>query len=72
MSLPSLSWIFTPCFIGLWSIYNKALISLSWAFMRMHLLKIFNPLSQTWAYNVFITFRLFIFIHRFIIFFFLK
>ena len=71
MSLPSLSWIFAPCFIGLWSIYNKALISLLWAFIRMHL-EIFNPLSQTWAYNVFITFGLFIFfplLHYFFFFF---
>ena len=49
---------FAPCFIGLWSIYNKALILLSWAFTRMHI-EIFNPLSQTWAYNVFITVGLF-------------
>ena len=41
----------------LWSIYNKALILLSWAFIIIHL-EIFNPLSQTWAYNVFITFGL--------------
>ena len=68
MSLPFLSWILAPCFIGLWSICNKALILLSWAFIRMHL-GISNPLSQTWAYNVFITFGLFIFIHYFIIFF---
>ena len=33
----------------------KALISLSWAFIIMNL-GIFNLLSQTWAYNVFITF----------------
>ena len=64
ISLPSLSWTFVPCFIGLWSIYNNALILPSWAFIRMHL-EIFNPLSQKWAYNVFITFRLFIFIHHF-------
>ena len=59
MSLPSLSWIFALCFIGLWSIYNKGLILLVWAFIRMHL-EFFNPLSQTWAYNVFIPFELFI------------
>ena len=35
----------------------KALFLLSWAFIRMHL-GIFKPLSQTWAYNVFITFEL--------------
>ena len=45
--------------LGFWSIYNKALILLSWAFIRMYL-GIFNPLSQTWAYNAFITFGLFI------------
>ena len=33
-----------PCFIGLYSIYNNALILLSWAFIRMYL-EIFNPLS---------------------------
>ena len=71
MSPPSPSLIFAPCFIGLWSIYNKALILLSWAFIRMHL-EVFNPLSQTWAYNVFITFGLFIFIHYFTFFFFLE
>ena len=48
-----------PLFIGLWPIYNKALSLLSWAFIRMYL-EIFNPLSQTWAYNVFIIFGLFI------------
>ena len=53
-SLPSYGF-FAPCFIGLWSIYNNALILLSWAFIRMYL-EIFDPLSQTWAYNVFITF----------------
>ena len=57
--------ILAPYFIGLWSIYNKALIFLSWAFVRMYL-EIINPLSQTWANNVFITFGLFIFIHYFI------
>ena len=45
---------FAPCFIGLWSIYNRALILLSWAFIRMHLEGL-NPLSQTWVYNIFIT-----------------
>jgi len=49
-----------PCFIGLWSIYNNAFILLSWAFIKM-LLEIFNTLSQTWAYNIFITFALFLF-----------
>ena len=73
MSLSSLSWILAPCFIKLWSMYNKTLILHSWAFIRMHL-GIFNPLSQIWALNVFVTFGLFIFIHYFIIifFFFLK
>ena len=42
------------------SIYNNALIMLSWAFIRMYL-EIFNPLSRIWAYNVFITFGLFSF-----------
>ena len=54
--------------LGFWSIYNNALILLSWAFIRIHL-EIFNPLSQTWAYNAFITFGLFIFIHHFFLFF---
>ena len=44
-------------FIGLWSIYNNALILLSWAFIRMYL-EIFILLSQIWAYNIFITFGL--------------
>ena len=51
---------FCPLFHWALSICNKALILLSWAFIRMHL-EISNPLSQTWAYNVFITFGLFIF-----------
>jgi len=71
LSLPSLSWIFALCFIGFWSIYNNALILPSWAFIRMHL-EIFNPLSQKWAYHVFITFRFFIFIHHITFFFFLE
>ena len=49
-----------PCFIGIWSIYNNALILLSWAFVRIYLL-IFNLLSQTQAYDIFITFGLFLF-----------
>ena len=59
MSLPFLLWILAHYFIGLWSIYNKGPILLSWAFIRMHL-GIFNLFSRTWAYNVFITFGLFI------------
>ena len=38
----SLSFHKPPCFIGLWSIYNDALILLPWAFIRMYL-EIFNP-----------------------------
>ena len=49
----------------LWSIYNKALILLSWAFIIIHL-EIFNPLSQAWAYNVFITFGLLILFYHFL------
>jgi len=41
---------------------QQAFISLSWAFIRT-CLEIFNPLSQIWAYYVFITFGLSLFIH---------
>ena len=54
--------------LGFWSTYNKALILLLRAFIRMYL-GIFNPWSQTWVLNVYVTFGLFIFIHYLIIFF---
>ena len=57
--------------LGFWSIYNKALILLLGAFIRMYL-GIFNPWSQTWALIVYVTFGLSIFFHYLIFFFFLE
>ena len=69
LSLPSLLWIFAPCFIGLWSIYNKSLILLLWAFIRMHL-EFFQPfvsnmglqcIHHLWAFHFYSLFHPFFF-----------
>ena len=53
-----------PCPLLYWALLHlqQAFISLSWAFIRT-CLEIFNHLSQIWAYDVFITFGLSLFIH---------
>ena len=53
-----------PCPLLYWALVHlqQAFISLSWSFIRT-CLEIFNHLSQIWAYDVFITFGLSLFIH---------